>query len=283
MTTEDYASFIGRERSVTLTIDATPADRLTAALDFDDPPFGPGDALPFGWQWMSFVGTVPRASEAGADGRGASGDILPRFDGLNRMWAGGRFDISRPLVIGEAVTRTSRVLAIDAKTGRSGELVVVSLEHTYRSGGSTALVERQDLVYREPKPYSAAPAAGETPKLTAAWQRSLVPDEVLLFRFSALTYNSHRIHYDHRYTTEIERYPGLLVHGPLTAILLLDGVRRHYPRRRLARFEYRAQRPLFVGKAMSVGGAPAANGDDVSLWASDHQGLLAMSASASFG
>lgn len=267
--------------AVTATLDPAPADRLSAALDYADPPFGPGDALPLAWHWMYFAGTIPRASQVGVDGRGAAGDIVPTFPGLSRMWAGGAFAVKRLLTIGEAVERRSRVAKIEEKSGRSGKLAIVELEHTLLSGGSVAFTERHDLVFRENRPYSGA-AAGKRPEIAPTWRQVVTPDEPMLFRFSALTYNPHRIHYNSPYTTGVENYPGLVVHGPLTCILLLNLIRREVPGRRLATFSYRAQRPLFCGNQISICGTLAADGNGVAVWAEDHHGFLAMTGEGIF-
>lgn len=280
MTTEDYAAYLARTEHRTATIETAPADRLALALDFDDPPLEAGDALPNGWHWLWFH-EAERASAYTDDGRGTKSGLLPDFAGLARMWAGGAFTFQRPLRIGETITRQTRVGGVTEKTGRTGRLVIASLEHHLAGPDGEAVTERQDLVFREPKPYSGA-AAGERRSVTPDWRRTVVPDEVLLFRISALTYNSHRIHYDWRYAREREGYPGLLVHGPLSCLLLLDLIRRQAPDRPLAAFEYRALRPLFCGNPLTVCGARG--GDDrVETWIEDHEGFVAMRGTGTLG
>ncbi|HRI17855.1 MAG TPA: MaoC/PaaZ C-terminal domain-containing protein, partial [Burkholderiaceae bacterium] len=154
------------------------------------------------------------------------------------------------------------------------------VRHELRADGSdaTALVEWHDIVYRaEREPGEAEPAARAAPE-NAQWQRSIVPDEVLLFRYSALTFNGHRIHYDRRHATDVEGYPGLVVHGPLIATLLLDLLRRHLPTAEVAAFEFKAVRPTFDGQRLHLCGRT--DGDAVALWAQDHEGRLAMQAQA---
>ncbi len=268
------ASAIGRTQSATALIDPGPADRLTAALDCADPPFALGDALPHAWHWLYFH-TAPRASLVSADGRGSSEGLLPPFPGLARMWAGGSFEFERPIRIGESVTRRSTVTAITEKAGRTGPLVLASIEHDLSTADGLSVRERQDIVFRQPTRTSGA-AEGERPSLGPQWRRELVPDEVLLFCYSALTYNPHRIHYDWRYATEVEGYPGLLVHGPLTCTLLLDSLRRSLPGERLARFDYRALRPLICGRRMVIAGARVPGEPAVEVWAEDDNGFVAM-------
>ncbi|MEZ5925992.1 MAG: MaoC family dehydratase N-terminal domain-containing protein [Hyphomicrobiaceae bacterium] len=275
---ERYASAIGRTECTRASLDAGPADRLTAALDYADPAFSDGDVLPHAWHWLYFH-AMPRASLLSADGRGASGGLMPPFPGLARMWAGGSFTFLAPLRIGETIERRSQLASITEKSGRSGPLVVTRIEHDYAGPTGSCVRERQEIVLRQPTGYSGA-ADGERATTQPSWSREIIPDEVLLFCFSALTYNPHRIHYDLRYATEAEGYPGLLVQGPLTCVLLLDLIRRSLPDRPLAAFEYRAMRPLICGRALALKGAATA--DSVEVWAEDDRGLVAMRGRASF-
>ena len=194
------------------------------------------------------------------------------------MWAGSQFEFRSPVRVGDAVERTSTIADVTVKEGRTGKLVFVKVRHELRCNGSAepAIVEFHDIVYREakrPGDVEPAPQAAET---GAPWQREIVPDDVLLFRYSALTFNGHRIHYDRRYVTEVEGYPGLIVHGPLIATLLVDLVRREFPGARIARFEFKAVRPTFDGHPMHVCGKR--DGANISLWAQDHEGWLTMKA-----
>lgn len=276
-----YSAWIGRERRSTALIEASAALRLAATLDRDDPPPRPGDSLPHAWHWISFH-EADRQSALSADGRGARGGLLPELDGLSRMWAGGAFRFTRPLRIGERAERRSRVLSITPKQGRSGRLVLATIEHLLSGeDGSEAFAEEHHLVFRERRPLTGE-APGETAAEMPVWRRAWTPDAVMLFRFSALTFNGHRIHYDHRYTSEVEGYPDLLVHGPLTAVLLLDLLRREAGGRRLSSFSYRATRPLFVDRELAVCGVPSADGRTASLWAGDDRGFVAMRAEAEF-
>jgi len=272
--TSSYAGYVGRAQSTSSTVDAGPADRLTAALDRDDPAFAPGDVLPDPWHRLYFH-TAPRASLVAADGRGTSEGLLPPFPGLARMWAGGAFAFERPIRIGDTIEKRSRVVSIAEKQGRTGPLVLASVEHVLSRPSGTCLIERQDIVFRQPTRYANA-GEGERAVLTPAWRREVVPDEVLLFCYSALTYNPHRIHYDWHYATQAEGYPGLLVHGPLTCTLLLDLIRRSVPDRGLASFDYRALRPLICGRRMVIAGTLVDGGSAVEVWAEDDKGFLSM-------
>ncbi len=264
--------WIGRteERSDQVTV--TPIAALSATLDRQDPPPQPGDVLPPLWHWLYFL-PLHRQSELAPDGHAERGGFLPPVPLPRRMWAGGRFEFHRPLHVGETIQRTSRIVDVRHKEGRSGPLVFVVVRHEI----GDALMEEQDIVYRG---HSAQPPPQAAPK-DAAWERSIHPDDVLLFRYSALTFNGHRIHYDRRYATEAEGYPGLVVHGPLIATLLLDVLRCSLPAANVVRFSFRAVSPLFDTGSFSVCGRPEGNG--VRLWAKNQEGGLAMEASAELG
>jgi 3-methylfumaryl-CoA hydratase len=196
------------------------------------------------------------------------------------MWASSQLRFHQPLRVGDSIRRTSRIESVNEKSGRSGKLVFVKVKHEVcaNGGAEPALTEFHDIVYREAaKPGDAT--APPQPAPAAKWERKWVPDDVLLFRYSALTFNGHRIHYDRRYVTEVEGYPGLVVHGPLIATLLLDLLRRERPQARVRNFAFRALSPLFDTHRFAVCGRP--DGErGFALWARDHEGTLAMQAGA---
>jgi len=231
------------------------------------------------WHWLYFLETH-RQSELSPDGHAKLGGFLPPVPLPRRMWAGGRFEFHRPLRVGETVTRISRIADVQEKKGRSGTLIFVVVRHEIGNTEGIALTEEQDLVYRaHAKPGDPA-SAPQTAPAGALWERVVQPDDVLLFRYSALTFNGHRIHYDRRYATETEGYPGLVVHGPLIATLLLDLLRRHMPEADVARFEFRAVSPLFDTSSFTLCGKLESDGKTISLWATDATGGLAMTANA---
>jgi 3-methylfumaryl-CoA hydratase len=198
------------------------------------------------------------------------------------MWAGSQFSVHSPLRVGDAVRRLSTIADVSQKSGRTGPLVFVKVRHEVfcNASAEAALTEFHDIVYREAaKPGAAEPPPQPAPA-KAAWQRAITPDDVLLFRYSALTFNGHRIHYDRRYVTQVEGYPGLVVHGPLIATLLMDLLRRQRPDATVRRFEFRAVRPTFDLHPFTVNGTPSADGMSVHLWAQDHEGWLTMDATA---
>jgi 3-methylfumaryl-CoA hydratase len=277
----DLARWIGKTETVTDSVAATPYAALSAMLDRapERPPAG--TALPPLWHWLYFL-PLYRQSEVGPDGHAKRGGFLPPVPLPRRMWAGSQFEFNRPLHVGDGITRVSTIADVTEKSGRTGPLVFVKVRHEIRANddASPAIVEFHDIVYREaPKPDEATPPPKAAPS-QGSWLRHWIPDDVLLFRYSALTFNGHRIHYDRKYVTEVEGYPGLIVHGPLIATLLLDLLRTERPDAVVRRYEFRAVRPLFDINAFDVCGEPSEDGKSVRLWAKDHEGWLAMDASA---
>ena len=283
-----WQSWVGRSEVAHDEIGAAPLRGLSATLDRDDPAPIAGTPVPPLGHWLYFLPQA-RQSELGADGHPRRGGFLPPVSLPRRMWAGGRlrWNAANPLRVGDVATRHSRIDAVRHKRGRSGDLVFVTVVHVVHNAQGPCLTEAHDIVYRSAS--RAAPAAAPagdaarapdgTALPVALWQRSLRPDDVLLFRYSALTFNGHRIHYDRRYVTEVEGYPGLIVHGPLIATLLLDLLRRHaggageVP---ATDFDYRFLRPSFDGQPLQLMGAPSADGRSAQLWALNAQGELAM-------
>jgi 3-methylfumaryl-CoA hydratase len=278
---DDWRAWIGRSETLHDQVRATPVAALSATLD-RAPEWPPaGTALPPLWHWLFFLPLRPQ-SEIGPDGHPRRGGFLPPVSLPRRMWAGSQFEFRAPLRVGDSITRTSTIEDVTAKSGRSGRLVFVKVRHEVRVQGNTeaALQEWHDIVYREPRGAgeSAAPAAAP---VESSWRRRIDPDPVLLFRYSALTFNGHRIHYDRDYAARVEGYPGLVVHGPLIATLLMDLLRRERPDTWVTAFRFKALRPLFDGRPFHVNGAPSSDGREVHLWASDADGALAMDAVAS--
>ena len=277
----DWRSFVGRVETARDVVTPTPFAALSATLDYDAALPVDGTPLPPLWHWLYFL-PLHRQSTLGPDGHAERGAFLPPIPLPRRMWAGSRLAFHAPLRIGDALVRTSTIEDVTHKEGRSGALVFVRVRHEVRRDGdeAPALTEHHDIVYRgAPRPGDAAPPPRMAPD-RSAWSRRWVPDDVFLFRYSALTFNGHRIHYDRRYVTAVEGYPGLIVHGPLIATLLLDLLRRERPGATVARFEFRALRPLFDLHPFDVCGEPDAEERSVRLWARDHEGHLAMEALA---
>lgn len=269
--------WIGRTETRADLLGVTPLQALAATLDRNGPPPRPGDPLPPCWHWLYFL-PLYRQSEIGPDGHPRRGGFLPPVPLPRRMWAGGRLEFVRPLRVGAAVSRSSRIVDINGKEGRSGPLVFVRLRHEISDADGAALIEEQDIVYRDNPPPGDPAAPARAAPGEQDWIRQIRPDDVLLFRYSALTFNAHRIHYDRRYATEVEGYPGLVVHGPLIATLLLDLLWRHRPEAQAARFAFRAVRPLVDSAPFFVCGRHGHDGRTIDLWAKDADGALAMEA-----
>ncbi|MCP5368205.1 MAG: MaoC family dehydratase N-terminal domain-containing protein [Hyphomicrobiales bacterium] len=264
-------------------IAAAPLAGLAATLDRDEPMPADGDPVPPGGSWLFFQPRVAMAG-LGRDGHPARGGFLPPVPLPRRMFAGGRFEFAAPLRVGVAARRVSTVKTVDAKDGASGPLVFVTVRHEVFDGADFCLSEEHDIVYREdPDPANPPPAPKALPAPgTAVWRRTVHPTPVMLFRYSAVTFNGHRIHYDRDYATGVEGYPGLVFHGPLTATLLMDLCRRERPEATMTGFSFRARRPLFDTADFTIAGEPAADGASARLWALDPEGALAMDATATF-
>ncbi len=260
-------------------ITAAPLAGLIATLDrANDSPPALGTALPPLAHWLYFL---PQAlqRDIGADGHPNRGGFLPPVPLPRRMWAGGRLSFDGTLCVGDAATRLSTITNVDAKQGRSGSLVFVTIAHAISTARGIAVREEHDIVYRanlQPGAPAAVPARARTDE---DFSRSITPDPVLLFRYSALTFNGHRIHYDRDHATRVEGYPGLVVHGPLIAALLLDLVRREMPDARIAQFDFKAASPLFDTDPFTVCGKRETDGS-LALWARNPLGQLAMTARA---
>lgn len=268
----------GDERVRAEVLSRGPARMMQALLDGDPEGIGEGDPLPLGWHWFYFKQPI-RASKLGADGHERRGDFMPEVDLPRRMWAGGTLRSLAPVRIGERAELRSRVSGVEEKRGKSGRLVFVTVGQTVVQGGRVSVEEEQVIVYRGVEKRSAARSDGDSPSAPAAdpapgasrgasWRETFLPTAVTLFQFSALTHNAHRIHYDHPYATEVEGYPGLLVHGPLTALLLLDAAARHGTEP-VTRFRYRALAPLYADRLITLVGREESMPDG-----SGHPGLL---------
>ena len=242
------------------TITPWPVAALSAVFDLPGPV---GETLPPLWHWLYFLEHA-RQSDQGEDGHPADGHFLPPIPDRRRMFAGGRLRVHGPLHVGDTVHRRSELAGVRVKHGRSGDMVFVTVRSSLSVGGRAALTDEQDFVYRSQPPgaaRSAAPAAAAEPEAPHRWRVEVPTDPTLLFRFSALTFNSHRIHYDQPYATGVEGFPGLVVHGPLLAMAALEIPRRELPDRTVTAVDYRLVRPAFAGGLLVATGTP----DDAGL------------------
>ncbi len=254
-----WRDWIGRRETLNDTITAVPARAMAATLNHPSADnFVPGAEIPPVWTWLHFLPLAPM-SNVGPDGHPRRGGFLPPVELPRRMWAGSRCTFHATVRIGDPVEKTSTILKVSEKTGSAGAMVFVTVGHEVRANGKLAMQEEQDIVYiGVPEKFSPPPP---TPLPACDWQEPVAIDPVLLFRFSALTFNGHRIHYDLRYAVDVEHYPGLVVHGPLQAILLFDAAVRHAPAQaRAAKFEFRGLRPLFDFDRVSLNGRASDQG-----------------------
>jgi 3-methylfumaryl-CoA hydratase len=250
-----FDSWVGREERATDVLGAGPAHLLAASLDRRRTGFAAGDELPPVWHWLYFLQAV-RTADVGHDGHPPKGGFLPPVPLPRRMRAGGQFEFHRPLRIGERAQRCSRILSVEEKRGGSGQLVFVRVQHEITVDGSLAVVEQESLVYRDaPPPGStrAAPPRVASAGVVEPHERRFQTNEVLLFRYSALTFNCHRIHYDRNYAVETEGYPDLVVQGPLIALMMLEHMHSQRPASALGNFSYRAVAPVFCGEDVAIG------------------------------
>ncbi|MER6152915.1 FAS1-like dehydratase domain-containing protein [Streptomyces hirsutus] len=243
-------------------LSAGPIAALSAVLDLPEPVAGPGDPLPQLWHWLHFL-QWPAQRDLGDDGHPRHGHFLPPIPQRQRMFAGGRCEVAEPLRVGESTQRISSIGAVTTKQGSTGELLFVTIRSEYLQRGRTCVVEEQDIVYRSGRSAGRHPTALDTsaaPDSDEPWQLPLQPDPALLFRFSALTANAHRIHYDAPYAQGEEGYPGLVVHGPLLVLTMLELARRNAPNRLVRSVAYRLRRPAFVGEQLLASGTPSEGG-----------------------
>jgi 3-methylfumaryl-CoA hydratase len=273
----DYQDWIGKSDEITDTLTISPAQRMAATLNRSDI-FVQGTALPPLWHWMYFLPTT-RLDDISADGHARRGTVLPPIVLPRRMFAGSRMVFHRPLHIGERALKKSTIANITSKQGKSGALTFLLLRHEIIGEEGLALLEEQDIVYREALGVNAA--SGQPAPAEAQWSLEIVASPMLLFRYSALTFNTHRIHYDRDFCTNVEGYPGLVVHGQLTATFLLEGLRQHAPERVIKNYGFKAVGALYDTQPFRVEGR--IDGDTAQLWALDQEGNLAMTATVGLG
>ncbi len=272
---EDWHPWIGRTETHEDIIDPVRARAMQATLDDPNAPLQAGAPLPPLWHWLYFWSAKPQAT-LGPDGHAARGGFLPPIDLPRRMWAGSRVDFHGPLSLGAQASRRSSIADIRFKEGRSGRLAFVTVRHEVWVADTLCLTDEHDIVYREAARAGDAPPSREAAPGDAPWLREWRPDPVLLFRYSALTFNGHRIHYDHPYATGVEGYPGLIVHGPLLATLMAELARAERPASDIVRFEFRALSPIFDTAPFTVAGRPENAEGSAEVWVADPEGLIAM-------
>lgn len=270
----DLSQWIGRQEVTQDFINPSHVRKIAASLETSAP--AAGEPLPPLWQWALFIEPAPQ-DQLGADGHPKRGGFLPPADNRNRMWAGGRLQFLQPLLVGRDGERLSTITAIREKKGSTGSLLFVTVTHEYKQDGHVCIHEEQDIVYREP----SAPKLGGTDTAEMAdWSESITPTSTLLFRYSAVTFNGHRIHYDHPYVTETEGYPGLVVHGPMIATRLLQAFTHAHPDKIVTGFSFRGHRPLVAPAIFRAQGALAEDGK-ARVWA-EQDGTVAQTGEVLF-
>ena len=265
-----FRPWLERSESSEETLSPIPALCLAATLNLDEGDRPPATLPPL-WQWLHFLDRTP-SSGLGEDGSPRSRSLLPPIPLEQIMWAGSEIDFEAPLQVGQPARKVSRIADLTAKTGSRGPMVFLTHEHRYEQQGRTTIVERTRAVFLGP---STGAAAAATPARAADRQLDWPMDEATLFRFSALTFNTHRIHYDLRYATEVGGYPGLVVHGPLQAMLIAETFRKWHPERTVRRMEFRARASLFCGAPVSVCAATP-EGGQMTFWTRTPAGGPAM-------
>jgi 3-methylfumaryl-CoA hydratase len=267
----EFADWIGRSQTTIDILEPTRSNALDAALGGTGALIL-GDALPLLHHWLYFWDVKPPVM-LGEDGHPAKGGFLPPVPLPRRMWAGGRLRFHQPLRLGMTVSKTSTIMAIEEKTGRSGSLVFLTMRHELDGGEGLAISEEQDLVYRVAA-VGMASAAVASPPPEAPWGEVINVDPVLLFRYSALTMNGHRIHFDRPYARDQEHYPSLLIHGPLQATLLIRMAMRKLDQP-ITGFDFRGEAPAYEGAPLHLCGEPTADGATVWTQQGDAKNMVA--------
>jgi len=271
--------WIGNQESIEETIAAEPLHRMRATLDMEPKMIEIGETVPPLWHWAYFL-TPVRAAELGRDGHPALGSFMPPVPLPRRMWAGGQFEFTESLRVGDRARKQSTVRDVKFKEGRTGKLCFVEVEHCIYVGDELRIREIHNIVYRDkPQPGADKVLPARAPD-NAEWSREVVPNPTLLFRYSALTFNGHRIHYDLDFCRQEEGYPGLVFHGPLSATLLAQLAIDNNPGKSLKAYEFRALSPLFDNAPFSLNGRMEAG--KALMWASNADGNLAMKSTVTF-
>jgi 3-methylfumaryl-CoA hydratase len=290
---DELKRHIGARQTAADVVTAAPANLLRLAFDRPEPEFRDGDVLPAGWHILYFLPRY-RPGELREDGAAAGSGVIPAMPLPRRMFAGQTFRFHRPLRVGQQIRQETELTDISAKAGGTGTLVFATVRSSIYGPEGLAIEDERRTVFREEVKageQNQAPRREPVPT-DLPWKRTLTPDPVLLFRFSALTFNSHRIHYDYKWVTEVEGYPALVVHGPLTATLLIDFVRDSNPGRTITSFSTQARAPLFEGAPLELRGRPVGLGGPTAkdpqtpsakggeVWAVTPGGTIGMSAQA---
>lgn len=276
-TNDNLKDWIGNSETRSEVIRQHPLDGFAALMDDGKET---STFVPAGGHWMYFLTTDPQSNLA-EDGHSHKGSFLPPVSLPRRMWAGGRLTFLRPIKAGDKIEKISTVQNVSEKAGRSGKLVFVTVEHELKKDGNRCILEEHDIVYREAAVAGAGSPEPKSAPVDFDWEKTIVPDPVMLFRYSALTFNGHRIHYDREYVINAEGYPGLIVHGPLIGTFLMQLAIENMGGKSLKSFEFRNSSPIFDTAPFRVCGKQLDN-DQCQVWAVGPHGELAVMATAQF-
>jgi 3-methylfumaryl-CoA hydratase len=279
---ESFKSYIGKRETATDVVTASAMLKFAATLGLENPPMEKGSPIPPGW-YGAFFPASHRPSQMRLDGQASGGGIVPPIPLPRRRIGGTRVAFHESLRIGDDITRVTEIADIKIDDGSKGAMVTVIERNSISSSRGLAIVEERDMVMlSEARAEGAAPTPPAAVPEQAKWQQVIEPNPPLLFRFSAIRFNSHRIHYDRDYVTKVEKLPGLVVQSSLVSQLLIEMCRRELPARRLTSFDFKSMRQIYDTGKFTIAGAPAADGRGATLWAVDSNGNLAMTATAKF-
>jgi 3-methylfumaryl-CoA hydratase len=277
---QSFKSFIGKSESATDVVTASGMVRFAATLGLDNPPLEKGAPIPPGWYGGLFPASH-RPDKMRTDGQASGGGIVPPIPLPRRRIGGTRVSFHAPLCIGDEVTRKTEIADLQIDDGPNGAQVTVIERNNLSNAKGLCVVEERDMVMLSEARADAAPKGGPATPTDAKWQQTIEPNPPLLFRFSAIRFNSHRIHYDRDYVTKIEKLPGLVVQSSLISQLLMEMCRREQPERRMANFDFQNLRSVYdTGGKFTIAGVPSDGGREARLWAIDGTGKLAMVATA---
>lgn len=279
---DSFKSYIGKSESATDVVTASAVVKFAATLGLEDPPLEKGAPIPPGW-YGGFFPPSHRAARMRLDGQASGGGVMPPIPLPRRRIGGTRVSFHEPLRIGDEITRKTEIADIRIEEGSNGAMATIVERNSISSSCGLAVVEERDMVMLSEARAEATPQAAPAVPGEPLWQQTIDPNPPLLFRFSAIRFNSHRIHYDRDYVTQIEKLPGLVVQSSLISQLLMEMCRRELPVRRLTAFDFQNLRSIYdSGGKFTIAGAPCSEGREASLWALDAGGRLAMTATAKF-
>ena len=278
---ESFKSYIGKKETATDVVTASAMLKFAAALGQENPPMDKGAPIPPGW-YGAFFPPSHRPSQMRLDGQASGGGIVPPIPLPRRRIGGTRVAFHEPLRIGDEITRVTEIADIRIDDGPNGAMATVVERNSISSSRGLCVVEERDMVMLSEKRAEAAPSTPPAAPAEAAWRQMIEPNPPLLFRFSAIRFNSHRIHYDRDYVTKVEKLPGLVVQSSLVSQLMIEMCRKELPAQRLASFDFKGLRQIYDTGSFTIAGNPSAGGREAQLWALDGDGRLAMTATAKF-